>query len=77
MPGLYDNKWFRRASIVVLVLLLLTVWFGNLEALSKGDVWIGRNYWNQPIDTWGQLIVLIVVTAFGAYWLVRNRRWWL
>ncbi len=77
MPGLYENKWFRRASIVVLSLLLLTVWLRNLMALSNGDVWIGRNYWNQPIDTWGQLIVLIFVTAFGIYWLVRNRRWWL
>jgi len=77
MPGLYKNKWLRRASIGVLALLLLTVWLGNLMALSDGDVWIGRSYRNQPIDTWGQLIVLIFVTAFGIYWLVRNRRWWL
>jgi hypothetical protein len=77
VPGLYENKVFRRVSIAVGALLLLTVWLRNLVALSNGDVWIGRNYWNQPIDTWGQLIVLVFVTAFGAYWLVRNRRWWL
>lgn len=74
---LYDNKVFRRTGIVVLALLLLTLWLRNLMALTNGDVWVGRNYWNQPVDTWGQLIVLIAVTGFGVVWLVRNYRWWL
>jgi hypothetical protein len=75
--ALYNNKWFRRVGIVVTALLLVSVWAVNLLALVNHVPWVGVNYWNQPIDTWGQLIVLICVTAFGAYWLVRNHRWWL
>jgi hypothetical protein len=75
--GLYWNKSFRRAGIFVMAVLLVSAWAGNILSLTNGDPWVGRNYWNQPIDTAGQLIVLLFVTVFGAVWLVRNYRWWL
>ena len=71
------TKWFRRVAIVVCSVFLLGTLTANLLALRAGSPWVGRNYWNQPIDTWGQLIVLVVLIGFGAMWLARNRNWWL
>jgi hypothetical protein len=71
------SKWFRRVAIGVCAILLLGTLAANLLALRAGSPWVGRNYWHQPIDTWGQLIVLIFLVGFGAFWLARNREWWL
>jgi hypothetical protein len=77
MASLRDSKWFRRVSILVMTIFLVCAWTVNLMALAKRAPWVGKNHWNQPIDTWGQFIVLAFVTTFGAFWLVRNHRWWL
>lgn len=77
MTSLRNSKWFRRAAILVVTFGLFSLWTVNLIALFDHVPWVGSNYWNQPIDTWGQFIVLFFLTAFGAYWLVRNYRWWL
>jgi hypothetical protein len=71
------SKWFRRVAIGVCAIFLLGTLAANLLALRVGLPWVGRNYWHQPIDTWGQLIVLLFLIGFGGFWLVRNRDWWL
>jgi hypothetical protein len=72
-----NSKWFRRCIVLVVGLGVVGLLFVNLLALHAGRVWIGRNYWGQPIDTWGQFIVLASLVGFGGYWLIRNWRWWL
>jgi hypothetical protein len=63
--GLRGRKWFRARQHTPAGARAVVRWLDNLTALRNGDPWIGRNYWNQPIDTWGQFIVLVVVTVFG------------
>jgi heme A synthase len=71
------SKWLRRAAIAVFAVFLLGALVANLLAIHAGSPWVGRNYWRQPIDTWGQLIVLLFLIGFGGYWLARHRDWWL
>ncbi len=75
MARLSESKWFRRVCLAALV--LLSAWLGALNALNAGEVWVGRNVWHLPLDTWGQLIALAAITALAAYQLARNHRWWL
>lgn len=77
MARLSESKWFRRVCLVVAALVLLSAWLGALNALHAGEVWVGRNAWHLPLDTWGQLIALAVITALAVYQLARNHRWWL
>jgi hypothetical protein len=72
-----ESKWLRRVAIVVIAAFLLGTLFVNVTALRVGAPWVGQNYWHQPIDTYGQFIVLVFVMGFGIYWLFRNRNWWL
>lgn len=72
-----NSKWFRRCVVGVIGLGLAGMLAANLFALNAGRVFVGRNYWNQPIDAWGQLLVLIALVGFGGYWLIRNWRWWI
>lgn len=71
------HKWIMRIGIVALAAMLLSAWVINITALIRHAPWVARNYWNQPIDTYGQLIVLIVLSAFAPILLVKYHRWWL
>ena len=77
MSQLYKSKWLRCVGIALLTLLLISSWLGNIAALANNKIWVGRNYWNEPIDTWGQSLILLFLTVYGAYFLVNNRHWWL
>ena len=71
------HKWLMRAGIVAGAIILFNVWTIAIFALMHHEPWVGRNFKNMPIDTYGQVIVLLFVTAWTPFLLIKYRRWWL
>lgn len=52
--------------------------FVNLLTMRNGQIWVGGNYWNQPLPALLQFVVVsFFLIGFGLWWLMRNWRWWL
>jgi len=60
-----DNKWMRRAGLVIFAIMLLGYWVVTLLALRDHRIWIGAGYRGVPLDTVGVLILLVFLTIFG------------
>lgn len=71
------NKWFRRAAILIFTVFLAGTLAIDFLGIQQKRAWVGVNYWGQPIDAYGQFVVMLLVALFGAIWLIRHRDWWL
>jgi hypothetical protein len=57
-------KWLNRTAIILGGLLLSVYVIEALLAINRGQLVVGRNYWNAPLFAILQLIVGVICAPF-------------
>jgi hypothetical protein len=68
------SKWLKRASIIALALITVSLALRAAVALQRGDPFMGENYWGAPIGVYLILPVLAVGIPIGIWLAIKHWR---